>query len=154
MPYQRFFKRTKIARSTKPIKKKKAYDELYLWPIFSQYIRLRDTDRNGTGRCFTCGRIVHWQGADCGHGIPRQHKATKYNEKNNHFQCKKCNGFEGGRRESYKEEMDKRYGKGTWNLMELASRQVCKHSKFEYDLMIADYSERVAKIKLERGIHD
>lgn len=154
MPYRRFFKRTPLARSQTRIKKKKAYDELYLWPIFSQYIRLRDTDLQGAGRCFTCGKLLHWQSGDSGHGIPRQHKATKYNEKNNHLQCKKCNGFEGGRREAYKAEMDRRYGPGTWDLMELASRQVCKHSQFEYDLMIADYSERVAKLKIEKGIHD
>src|SRR3989304_3712371 len=70
-----------------------------LWAVFSVYIRLRDSNSQGIGSCFTCGKLLHWTKGDCGHGIPRQHKATKFNEWNNHLQCKRCNGFEGGARE-------------------------------------------------------
>lgn len=134
------------------IKKKTAYDELYLWPIFSEYIRLRDSNLQGYCRCFTCGLMKHWKQGDAGHGIPRQHKATKYNEINNQFQCKKCNGFEGGARELFKQNLDKKYGAGTWDKLQLAARQVCKHDKFEYDIMIEYYTKEVAKLKAERGI--
>lgn len=127
--------------------KSKAYDEIHLWPIFSRYIRLRDTDKDGYGKCFTCRRIIFWKDGDCGHGIPRQHKATKYNERNNHLQCKHCNGFQGGKREVYKERMNKRYGENTWELMEMASKKVCKFSKFEYDLLIEHYKKEVERLK-------
>ena len=42
-----------------------------LWKWFSIYIRLRDSDENGYGKCFTCGKIIFWKKGDCGHGIGR-----------------------------------------------------------------------------------
>jgi hypothetical protein len=117
-----------------------------LWKVFSEYIRLRDT-KGGYGKCFTCPRIVFWKNADCGHGIGRQHLATKYDEKNNHLQCKHCNGFEGGKREVYKEEINKRYGPQTWDLMELKSKQVCKMGSFEVEQLTKYYQEKIKTLK-------
>jgi Bacteriophage Lambda NinG protein len=132
------------------IKKQKAYDEIYLWPVFSRYIRLRDTNADGVGKCFTCSLIRYWRDADCGHGAGRQHKGTKYNEINNHLQCKKCNGFESGMREAYKAEMDKRYGAGTWDLMQSASRNTTKLGKVECDIMIEFYLKEIEKLLLTK----
>lgn len=112
-----------------------------LWKVFSEYIRRRDSNDEGLGNCFTCGRLIHWTNGDCGHGIGRQHKATKYNERNNHLQCKKCNGFEGGMREKYKEEMNKRYGDNTWDLMEVASKKSFKWAQFEIDQLTNYYKK-------------
>lgn len=133
-----------------PKKTKKKEPDADLWDIFSKYIRLRDADENGICTCFTCGRRTVWnKNTDCGHGIPRQHKATKYNEQNNHAQCKKCNGFEGGMREVYKVEMDERYGKGTWDNMLIKSRQVVK---LDYKLMEDHYKELVKQIREQYGL--
>jgi len=114
-----------------------------LWKVFSEFIRRRDADSNGICKCITCGLVRHWKEMDCGHGIPRQHKATKYNEMNNHAQCKRCNGFEGGKREVYKVEVDKRYGAGTWDKLEVASRGLAKWSKFEIDTMTEFYKGKL-----------
>jgi hypothetical protein len=84
---------------------------------------------------------------DCGHGIPRQHKATKFSEINNHAQCKRCNGFEGGKREVYKVEVDKRYGAGTWDKLELASKMTFKRTQFDIDLMTEIYKQQLKKLK-------
>lgn len=116
-----------------------------LWKVFSEYIRRRDADENGFCKCFTCGLVRHWKQGDCGHGIPRQHWSTRYAEKNNHFQCKRCNGFEGGKREVYKVEMDKRYGPGTWDLMEIMSKQKSKIGQFEIDAMEKYYKQKLKK---------
>lgn len=111
-----------------------------LWAAFSKYIRQRDADENGNCSCITCGLIRQWKQMDCGHGIGRQHWGTRYNEKNNHAQCKRCNGFEGGKREVYKIEVDKRYGSGTWDKLELLSRVVSKKpSQFEVDILEKHY---------------
>lgn len=133
----------------------KAYDEKYLWPIFSQFIKLRDIVPNSSGlmiKCITCGRFVPWNRAQTGHGIPRQHMATKYNETNNHAQCAKCNGFEGGRQAVYAVEVNRRYGIQTWDLLTAASKKVCKRTKADWDLMIAHYTEQVRLLKLKHHI--
>lgn len=117
-----------------------------LWKAFSIYIRTRDADENGMCKCFTCGFVNHWKKMDCGHGIPRQYKSTKYDEKNNQVQCKRCNGFEGGKREVFKVEMDKKYGPGTWDLMVLKSKEVCRRGKFEIEALTKFYREKIRSI--------
>jgi len=123
-----------------------------LWKAFSEFIRLRDSDDNGNCKCITCGNIRNWRSMDCGHGIGRQHKATKYDERNNHAQCKPCNAFEGGRREVYKEEVDKRYGAGTWNTLEVLSRGICKRGPFEIESLTKHYQAEAARLKKEKGL--
>jgi hypothetical protein len=121
-----------------------------LWKWFSIYIRVRDSDDNGNATCFTCGRVKKWKEGDCGHGIGRQHKSTKYNEMNNHFQCKKCNGFEEGRKDEYARKVDEIYGPGTWDKLLLASKQACKRGKVEIETMTEYYKKeamRIAKLK-------
>jgi hypothetical protein len=123
-----------------------------LWKAFSEYIRLRDSNGDGIVQCITCQRSGQWTGFDCGHGIGRQHKATKFDERNNHGQCKKCNGFEGGQQAIYKEEVEKRYGKGTWDQLVLKSRQVCKRGKVEIQVMEEYYKKKVKELKAEKNI--
>lgn len=118
-----------------------------LWAAFSKYIRLRDSDNNGLCKCITCHRIAHWKNMDCGHGIPRQHWATRYNEKNNNAQCKVCNGFEGGKREVYKEEVNKKYGNGTWEILEVMSKKIIKRpSKYEISVMESFYKNKAKEL--------
>ncbi len=123
-----------------------------LWKVFSEYIRLRDATNDGTCKCFTCSFIAEWKRFDCGHGIPRQHKATKYDERNNHSQCKRCNGFEGGKREVYKEEVNKKYGPQTWEKLEVMSRTTCKRDKFEIEVMTEYYKKEVIKLRKQKGL--
>lgn len=117
-----------------------------LWKIFSQYIRLRDSNENGFCICCTCGAIRYWKDMDCGHGIPRQHMATKYDEKNNGAQCSGCNNYGRGMPQKYKEFVDKKYGKGTWDLLNFTSRTPVKYSQFEIDLLTLTYKEKVAEL--------
>lgn len=137
-------------KQPKKLKAKKAYDELYLWPVFSRFIRLRDSNSEGIGKCFTCSLFRYWRNADAGHGAGRQHHGTKYNEINNRLQCKKCNGFEGGMREVFEKEMDRLNGPGTWALMISASRKATKLGKVECDIMIDHYTKEIEKLLLTK----
>jgi hypothetical protein len=145
-------KRTGIKRTPlKSAQNKKA--DAVLWKWFSIFIRLRDAQpENGVANCFTCGRPKHWREGDCGHGIPRQHKATKYHEQNNHFQCKRCNGFEEGKKDVYAIEVDKRYGAGTWNKLEVMARQICKRGQFEIEMMTEHYKREAQKLSKQKNL--
>lgn len=123
-----------------------------LWKVFSIYIRLKYSNENGYCQCYTCGAWRYYTGCDAGHGIGRQYKATKFDEKNVRPQCKPCNGFHGGKREMFKEAMDKEHGPGTWDLMEFKARQVANVGQFEWDVLAKHYSKEVAKLKKEKGI--
>lgn len=120
--------------------------ETKLWDRFSIFIRLRDTNADGFGFCFTCGKPKFWRDGDAGHGIGRQHKATFLDERNVHFQCKPCNGFEGGAREKYEREVCKRYGPQAWDLLVLKSRSTCKRGKFELKVLFDHYGQEIKKL--------
>lgn len=121
--------------------------EARLWRWFSKYIRLRDADDQGICKCFTCGRVKHWKQMDCGHGIGRQYKATKYDEKNNHAQCKRCNGFEEGRKDIYSKRVNQLYGEGTWERLQILSKATCKRTQFEIDTLCDYYKGKVKELE-------
>lgn len=133
--------------------KKTGVDDSRLWKAFSVFIRLRDSDDNGYCQCFTCGLFRHYTGGDCGHGIGRQHWGTRYEERNNHFQCKKCNGFDGGRGDVYKEKVDEKYGAGTWDLLLIkAQTSKKKLSQFEVDALTIHYIQKVEEMCKKKGL--
>jgi hypothetical protein len=135
-------------KSGKSTKKK---SDAKLWKAFSLFIRLRDSDDNGYGACFTCKKVIRWKDGDCGHGVGRQHWGTRYNERNNHLQCKGCNGFQEGRKDLYAVEMDKRYGAGTWDLMN-ASKNGKKYTETEIEILTKHYTEKYKELAKQKGI--
>lgn len=140
-------------RKARQLKSKKTeVDDSKLWAIFSKFIRLKYSDDQGFCTCYTCGRIGFWSAMDCGHGVPRQYLATKFDERNNRPQCGPCNGFEGGRREVFKEKMDKEHGPGTWDLMELKSKKKFTYSQFGIETLIRFYTDEVATLKSGKGL--
>ncbi len=105
---------------------------------FSLYIRLRDSDANGFGRCISCGKPVHYKEADCGHFINRQHMNTRYDERNCNLQCRSCNRFDEGNNEGYRRGLILKYGEEVVNHLYLKKHIFRKYSVFELKA-IADY---------------
>ena len=81
-----------------------------LWKLFSEYIRRRDADGNGYVACCSCGGIHQWKQMDCGHYISRSYMYHRYNEMNNHAQCKGCNAFRQGNPVGYRQFLIQKYG--------------------------------------------
>lgn len=136
----------------KLLRKSKVNDDK-LWRVFSLYIRLRDAKPfTGIGTCITCRTPVHYTDGDCGHGIGRQHKATKYHEQNNHLQCRSCNRFNEGRKDLYSKAVDRLYGPGTWSKLEVLSRGTCKRSQFEIDIMTVQYRALAEKLRKDKNL--
>ena len=79
---------------------------------------------------------------DCGHYIKRQYLATRFDEKNCNIQCKHCNAFEQGANEKYKVAIDKKWGKGTSEMLEIKKHNKCKLTVAEYKILIKHYEDR------------
>lgn len=122
-----------------------------LWKAFSEYIRLRDADDNGICTCITCGLKRHWKQVDCGHGIPRQHWGTRYDERNNNAQCKRCNGFEQGSQEAYAIAVDKKHGEGTWEHLLLKKQFGKRLSDFEIKVLTDHYKKESKKYEYKKA---
>lgn len=114
---------------------------------FSLFIRLRDSNSEGYGQCCTCGKVIHYKDGHCGHFISRRHKATKYNEMNTALQCVSCNTYNQGQQYQFSKWIDKKYGQGTADKLEAASRSVCKRGKVDIDVMTKYYKEKVKTMK-------
>lgn len=114
--------------------------------VFSMYIRLRDSN-NGYFRCISCGRILPFDQADCGHYINRQHMATRYSEINCNAQCRKCNRFDEGNMSGYRMGLIKKYGEQQVLLLELQKNTSRKYSEIEYLALIDHYNREIKKLK-------
>lgn len=57
------------------------------------YVRLLETDKNGYGRCCSCGKVKSWAELNGGHFQPkgRNYNAASFEEDNVHIQCVECN---------------------------------------------------------------
>lgn len=81
--------------------------------IFSQYIRVRDSNSDGYGNCITCGKYDHWKRMQNGHFVSRSCNLFRYDEENCNMQCPGCNVFKSGDLYQYAINLDLKYGDGT-----------------------------------------
>ena len=110
---------------------------------FSLFIRRRDSNSDGVGECITCGRINHYKKMDNGHFIKRQYMSTRYDEKNCNLQCKHCNAFEQGANEKYAEALEKKYGNGTVQMLEIKKHNKTKFTRVEYEILNKEYKNKL-----------
>jgi hypothetical protein len=110
---------------------------------FAKYIRLRDSE-NGYAKCCTCGRYVSQ--FDCGHFLSRRFECTRYDEKNSHAQCLKCNRFENGNQYQHAQFIDEKYGKGTAEALLQKSKMTCKRSEQHYKSIAQEFKNKIKQL--------
>ncbi len=121
----------------------KAYWKKRADRLFSLFIRQRDADGNGYCKCVTCGALHHWRDMDAGHCFSRRHEATRYNEKNVNVQDKKCNLFDQGKQFEHSMFIDKKYGLGTAEKLNMLSKMSCKRDAYDYQLIGDELLEKL-----------
>jgi len=132
-------------------KKKPSLHNADKW--FSIYTRIRDCDGDGEGVCCSCGKSkIYWRDADAGHFIPRQHRATRYHERNVHLQCRHCNRFNNGAPGGYASFIIQRYGVSTLENLDRLSRTTVKWTAFEINNMAETFKQKAQQIAKEKGI--
>ncbi|NMC75844.1 MAG: recombinase [Candidatus Methanofastidiosa archaeon] len=83
-----------------------------LWKIFSEYIRLRDSDNRGYCRCIYCDRVHNYKDIHAGHFIPKNKGWSIYfDEQNVNSQCAYCNLMLHGNQYAYGKAINDKYGK-------------------------------------------
>ena len=120
-------------RTSKNIKLSKAKADRY----FSEYIRLRDKDKP----CVTCGKYS--SDKDCGHFLSRRFESTRFDEKNCHGQCQKCNRFEYGNQYEHGKKIDEMYGEGTSDSLWMKSKMLCKRTQYDYEVLAEYYKRKI-----------
>lgn len=124
-------KKKKVTIST--LKKKR--DELY-----SRYIRIKSSDKDGYSECVTCGLKAHWKKLQCGHYVSRRYLSLRWDEGNTFPQCVGCNMFKSGNMDEYTMFLVGEYGFEHLRRLAEKKREVVK-------LTVADYYEEIDKLK-------
>lgn len=114
--------------------------------VFSLYIRLRDSDENGTVECFTSGKLMHYKQAHAGHYISRRHLSTRWDEVNVQVQSVKENIFNQGNAPVFAIKLDEKYGEGTSKNLVKKSNEIFKPTKDWYIEKIDYYKNKVDKL--------
>jgi hypothetical protein len=137
----------RLPRGVKPKAKRVPLPKLKkeLDRVFSLFIRQRDAREDGWGYCVTCGHFAPWKEMDCGHYVPRQDLATRWDERNCHLQCKSCNGFRGGEPEKMAEHIDLVLGKGAAAELRDLGKKPFRLNRQWLESKIAEYKAKVTE---------
>lgn len=111
--------------------------------IFSKYIRM-SSSVDGVARCVTCGIKDSWKLMDNGHFLSRGKIGVRFDERNCHVQCRKCNRIDKGNIKQYTTFMQIRYG--TKIIEELRAKATQKIPTYELEAMVIYYKEKVLNL--------
>jgi len=120
--------------------------------VFSQYIRLKASDENGYGECYTCGSKRHFSEVHCGHFMSRACMNTRWEELNCAFQCARCNCFRSGEQYLFAQHLDRDHGEGTAERLHIASKQTRKWTRAELEALYHHYKRKVDELKSTKGL--
>ena len=111
--------------------------------VFSKFIRLRDSDDNGTVRCFCCGKIGHYKDMDCSHFVNRKHLSLRFNEINCQTTCRSCNRFDEGNLPAFAIHLQEIHGTGIIAKLLASKNNYIKLSQFDVDTLEVYYKMKV-----------
>jgi hypothetical protein len=116
---------------------------------FSKYIRIRDANEKGIGRCYTCGTEKRWQDLQCGHYASRRHLMTRWLPEGARSQCAGCNCMAHGNLKVFEQKLnEEQTGLADWITEQ--SNIVWKPTRLELKELLIELRGklRVVQIKL------
>ena len=117
--------------------------------VFSQFIRLRDSDENGYITCYCCGRVEYYTDCDCMHFQDRDHMNTRFSEDNCKGGCRICNQRKDGNLRAFAEHLEQDRP-GSVEALEEQARAPYKYDVPELKSLIAYYSKQVKAMKAKK----
>lgn len=124
------------------------------WALCSIYVRLRDSDEYGYGKCVTCPENVplrHYKEVDAGHYIHGKNKPTGYMEENINYQCTTCNYYKRAEASrAYDIFMLNKYGQEWVDNLRSLSKKFVKQNKDYYIELISNYRNKVLNLSTEK----
>lgn len=142
----------KVSTTKKKKAKTRSQTVKELDAIFSQYIRLSESDINGYGDCVTCGERKFWKELQNGHFYTRGRYPTRWDEDNCHSQDYRCNVIFNGNYINYTRFMLDSYGREFVDELERKSLNGTKISTPELREKIAYYKQEVKWLLEEKHL--
>lgn len=81
--------------------------------VMSLYVRMRDSREFHYKhfRCISCGRILPICDGDCGHYVGRANMSLRFDTRNIHAECKRCNRFDSSHLIGYRRNLIMKLGR-------------------------------------------
>ena len=108
---------------------------------FHRYIRLKGTNEEGYGTCYTCDNPLEFKKGQCGHFMGRENKSTRWNEDNAKLQCSRCNAWGQGQQFRFSLKLGMTKAKKLLKLSEQAWTTTIP----EYEVLIAYWKDKCEK---------
>lgn len=121
--------------------------------VFSLFIRLRDTDKNGFGRCISSGRLIYYiidengeikSNCDNGHFENRAIMSLRFSELNCNAQSRFDNQFREGEKDNYEKGIIKKYGEEGLKEIKKTKMTSKKYTTIDFIALYAHYEQQVA----------
>lgn len=109
--------------------------------VFSLFIRLRDSNSEGLGKCITCDKVGHYKEMHCGHFRSRKYLSTRWNPFNCNLQCPTCNLYNNGEEFIHGLAIDKKFGQGVAIEMFERSKEIVKFGREDLKTLIKYYQD-------------
>ena len=119
--------------------------------VFSVYTRLSVADKDWYITCPLCETRVHWIKAQNMHFITRSVFKYRWDEKNCHAGCMRCNVILHGNYIVYTRRMQRKY----WEILVdkmINDRQICKITTWSLQEMIEHYQALVDELRREKNL--
>lgn len=113
--------------------------------VFSWYIRRKYADNFGRNTCITCGSINDWQKMDAGHYVSRGVKSLRFDERNVHPQCQRCNRFREGVKDEYALKLQEMYGKNILKELQKEKNKTKQWTEQELKVLRKELREKMKK---------
>lgn len=114
--------------------------------LFSKYIRLKYSDKEGNCACFTCGTKKRWQELQNGHYLSRKHMFLRWDERGCRPQCQYCNCTKHGNLAIFAQKLEAEHN-GLPDILLEESRIIHKWSRDELRQMINEYTRKIKLLK-------
>ena len=119
--------------------------------LFNEYVRLRDLSGDHF-KCISCGEIKHERFMHAGHFYAvGSYEGLRFDEDNVHGQCNHCNTFLHGNLIEYQDGLISKIGLEKFNKLKIKAgnyrRTGYKFSRFELELLIQEYTQKVKQLK-------
>ena len=121
---------------------------------FSQFVRLNESDESGTGACITCGTLRYYKAAHAGHFVRCGKEATRFDERNVHFQCPECNTYREGERWKFGKWLQEHYYEGLPEELEAKALERKCWTIEELEGLLKYYREGVKKLLAGKTLED
>lgn len=101
--------------------------------------------------CVTCGAVKYWKLGDAGHFVPGRHNIILFDERNCHFQCKRCNGPLKSNPRKYEAFMRRKYGQEVIDELDGLDQIVMPFMPSELKELLTKYRTKAQNLLKEHG---